>query len=81
MSRYRASLEGASGHLAIYPVKGWWATRKFPEVHEHHNCHERRVRYSLMVSIETEANLPIYTAIETAIAAIEAAATENQIEV
>lgn len=67
------------GHLAVYPVKGWWATRKFPEEHEHHNCHQRRVRYSLIFSIETEANLPIYTEIEAAIATIEAAIS-NEIE-
>jgi hypothetical protein len=68
------------GHIAVYPVKGWWATRKFPEDHEDHNCHERRVRYSLIVSIEAEAPLPIYTEIEAAIVAIEAAATANEIE-
>lgn len=54
------------GHVAVFPVKGWWATRKFPEGHEHYNCHEKVVRYSLIVSIETEAVLPIYTKIEAA---------------
>ena len=47
-------------------VKGWWATRKFPDDHEHHDCHLRQIRYSLLVSIESEANLPIYTEIEAA---------------
>jgi hypothetical protein len=53
--------------IAVLPVKGWWATRKFPVGHECHNCHLRKVRYSLIVSIETEANLPIYTTIQTLI--------------
>jgi hypothetical protein len=53
--------------IAVLPVKGWWATRKFPVGHECHNCHLRKVRYSLIVSIETEANLPIYTAIQSLI--------------
>jgi hypothetical protein len=68
------------GHLAVFPVKGWWATRKFPVGHEHHNCHEQHVRYSLIVSIDTEAALPIYTDIEAAIIAIEAPAAEIEIE-
>jgi hypothetical protein len=59
------------GHISVYPVKGWWATRKFPEGHEHHNCHLRHIRYSLIVSIETEADLPIYSEVEAAIATIE----------
>jgi hypothetical protein len=64
------------GHIAVFPVKGWWATRKFPEEHEHHNCHERQVRYSLIVSIETEAELPIYTEIEAAMIEIPTPAAE-----
>ena len=53
--------------IAVLPVKGWWATRKFPEGHECQNCHDRRVRYSLIVSIEAEEELPIYSAIESLI--------------
>lgn len=68
------------GHLAVYPVKGWWATRKFPEGHEHHNCHERMTRYSLIVSIETDAALPIYTDILAAIAAIEVPAAGIELD-
>lgn len=60
------------GHIAIFPVKGWWATRKFPEEHEHYNCHERQVHYSLAVSIESEADLPIYTKVEAAMIEIPA---------
>jgi hypothetical protein len=53
--------------IAVIPIKGWWATRKFPEGHECHNCHDRRIRYSLIVSIESEAPLPIYTTIRSLI--------------
>ena len=48
--------------IAVIPIKGWWATRKFPEGHERHDRHNRKMRYSLIVSIETEAPLPIYMA-------------------
>ncbi|MCR4308152.1 MAG: S8 family peptidase [Candidatus Berkelbacteria bacterium] len=50
--------------IAIFPAKGWWATRKFPEGHECHNCHARTVRYSLIISVEAGENIPIYTAID-----------------
>lgn len=69
------------GHIAVFPVKGWWATRKFPDDHEHHNCHERQVRYSLIVSIETEAELPIYSEIEAAMIEVPAPAAEVDFEV
>ncbi len=69
------------GHIAVYPVKGWWATRKFPEGHEHHGCHERNVRYSLIVSIEAEDELPIYQEVEAAIAEIEAPAADVEVEI
>lgn len=68
------------GHIAVYPVKGWWATRKFPEDHEHHGCHERNVRYSLIVSIEAEEELPVYEEVEAAIAEVEAPAADVEIE-
>jgi hypothetical protein len=55
------------GHVAVFPAKGWWATRKFPEGHEWHNCHDRRIHYSLLVSLEAEQQLPLYTAIENLI--------------
>jgi hypothetical protein len=57
----------AMDEIAVIPIKGWWATRKFPEGHECHNCHDRKLRYSLIVSIEVEAQLPIYTAIRNQI--------------
>lgn len=54
--------------IAVYPrAKGWWALRKFQEDREEHNCHLRKVPYSLIVSIETEANLPIYQELSSAI--------------
>lgn len=69
------------GHVAVFPVKGWWATRKFPEGHEHHNCHERRVRYSLIVSIETEAVLPIYTEIAAAMIEVPTPSAEIDLDI
>lgn len=54
--------------IAIYPrAKGWWALRKFDENRIEHNCHERSVPYSLIISIETEADLPIYQEVNAAI--------------
>jgi hypothetical protein len=53
--------------IAVIPIKGWWATRKFPEGHDCHNCHERTVRYSLVVSIELAGNVPIYNTIRNLI--------------
>jgi hypothetical protein len=53
--------------IAVFPIKGWWATRKFPQGHECLNCHDRRIRYSLIVSIEAELELPIYTVIRNQI--------------
>lgn len=53
----------------------------FPEDHKHHNCHERQVRYSLIVSIETEAELPIYTEIEAAMIEIPAPSVEVDLDI
>ncbi|MEM7145320.1 MAG: S8 family peptidase [Verrucomicrobiota bacterium] len=63
------------GHIGIFPVKGWWAYRKFKEGHELHGCHLNRVNYSLIVSLETDAPLPIYAEVAQAITAIEATAS------
>lgn len=58
--------------IAVFPrAKGWWATRKYGEGRQEHNCHQKSVPYSLIVSLETEADLPIYSEIQTAIQAIE----------
>jgi len=51
------------GQLAVFPVKGWFATRKFEEDHEFHNCHQRRVRYSLIISLDAEQEIGLYTEI------------------
>jgi hypothetical protein len=51
------------GQLAIFPVKGWFATRKFQEDHEFHNCHQRPVRYSLIISLDAEQEIGLYNAI------------------
>ena len=51
------------GKVAVYPAKGWFATRSFPKDHEFHNCHQKTVRYSLIVSIDAEQDIGLYTAI------------------
>lgn len=55
------------GRLAVFPVKGWFATRKFGEEHEFHNCHQRRVRYSLIISIDAEQEIGLYNEISNLI--------------
>ena len=54
----------AMDRVAIYPVKGWWASRKFPEGDRWNNCHQMPIRYSLIVSIEADQDIPLYTEIE-----------------
>jgi hypothetical protein len=54
--------------IAVLPIKGWWATRKFPVGHDCHNCHERTVRYSLIISIEVAAYINIYNTIQNLVA-------------
>lgn len=63
------------GHIGVIPAKGWWAYRHFRPDHELHGCHLRRVHYSLIVSLEVEANLPIYNQVAGAIVTIEASAS------
>ncbi|MBB5353829.1 hypothetical protein HNR46_004093 [Haloferula luteola] len=59
--------------VAVFPrAKGWWATRKFGQDRQEHDCHLKSVNYSLIISLETEADLPIYTEVEAAIQRIEA---------
>lgn len=58
--------------IAVFPrAKGWWATRKYGEDRQEHNCHLNSVSYSLIISLETEADLPVYSVIEAAIQSIE----------
>jgi len=49
--------------IAVFPVKGWWAVRSFPTGSPWHHCHRRSIRYSLIVSVEVEADVPLYTEI------------------
>jgi len=53
--------------IAIFPAKGWWAYRKFPNGDPWHNCHLRPIRYSLIVSVEAETNITLYNAISTSL--------------
>lgn len=50
-------------HIAVYPVGGWWKTRKSEK------CMEKETRYSLIVSLHTEAqDIDIYTPVANMIA-------------
>lgn len=60
-------------YLRVFPVVGWWAKRKFPEDHEHHDCHLKKIRYSLIMSVECEETLPLYTEISAEIDRLNAA--------
>jgi len=54
--------------IAIYPAKGWWAAnRKFPEDDRWHNCHVFPIRYSLIVSLEAQQDIPLYNEIQNLI--------------
>lgn len=54
--------------IAVFPVKGWWAFRKFKdEDSPWHDCHLREVRYSLIVSIEVDAEVELYDSISNLI--------------
>lgn len=50
--------------IDVFPAKGWWAARSF-KTGPWHKCHRRSLRYSLIVSVEIEADVPLYTAIRT----------------
>jgi hypothetical protein len=63
------------GHIAVFPAKGWWAYRNFKPGHDLHGRHLQSVPYSLIISLETEAPVPIYNEVAQAIATIEAAAS------
>lgn len=55
------------GQVAVYPAKGWFATRSFPEDHESYNCHQRQVRYSLILSIDAEQEIGLYSSVSNLI--------------
>ena len=51
-----------ANYLAVYPIGGWWKDRK------HLKCYDKKVRYSLVVSIETPGvAADLYTPIITQI--------------
>ena len=50
--------------IAVFPVKGWWAFRRFPRTSSWYNCHQRPMRYSLIISIEVMADIPLYSGIQ-----------------
>lgn len=57
-----ASQLSESNMIAIYPKAGWWKTRQYLK------RHDSRVRYALIVSIETpQVEIDLYTAIQTEI--------------
>jgi len=50
--------------VAVFPVKGWWASRTFRDRSSPwHKCHLRKVRYSLIVSIEIQSDVELYNEI------------------
>jgi hypothetical protein len=49
--------------IAVYPKKGWWSYRSFDRESPWYLCKQRPIRYSLIVSIETMADIPLYTEI------------------
>tara|TARA_R110002095_G_scaffold178312_1_gene155630 strand:- start:570 stop:3116 length:2547 start_codon:yes stop_codon:yes gene_type:complete len=55
------------GQIAIFPVKGWFASRSFPEGHEFYDCHKFPVRYSLIISIDAEQEIGLYTSVSNLI--------------
>lgn len=58
--------------IAVFPrAKGWWATRKYMEDRKEHGSHLKSVPYSLIISLETEADLPIYQEINDLVEASE----------
>ncbi len=51
------------GQIAVFPVKGWFGIRYFPEGHEFHNCYRWPAEYSLIISIDAEQEIGLYTEI------------------
>lgn len=56
-------------HIAVFPVKGWWASRSFPAGSPWHKCHKKALRYSLVVSVEVSADIPLYAEVQNLISA------------
>lgn len=53
----------ATGFIAVYPVTGWWRERP------NHGCVEKSARYSLIVTLQSNEEIDIYSAIQTTIEA------------
>lgn len=53
--------------IAVFPKKGWWSYRSFDRESPWYLCKQRPIRYSLIVSIETMADIPLYTEISNLI--------------
>ncbi len=53
----------ASGYIAVHPITGWWRERP------NRKCYDKRARYSLIVTLESERkDVAIYNSIATIIA-------------
>lgn len=64
-----------ANYIAVYPVVGWWRERS------HLKCYNKRVRYSLIVSISTpQTEVDLYTPIITQIEVSTKAPVEIEIE-
>lgn len=53
--------------IAVFPKKGWWSYRSFNRESPWYRCKQRQVRYSLIVSIETMADVSLHAEISNLI--------------
>lgn len=53
--------------VAVFPRKGWWANRNFDEGDRWHKSYEMPQRYSLLISIDAEQDIPLYQHIQNII--------------
>ena len=51
----------ASGYIAVYPAMGWWRERP------NRKCYDKQARYSLIVTLDCEDDINIYSSIQTVI--------------
>jgi hypothetical protein len=52
----------ASGFIAVYPVTGWWRERSKEK------CYDKKARYSLIIKLDSDEIINIYSSIQAAIA-------------
>lgn len=52
----------ASGSIAVFPITGWWRERP------NRQCIDKPARYALIVTIDCDTNIDIYSSIQTVIA-------------